>query len=286
MSFLSAFHFITTFFLLEILCMIGVFERAIHYDTKSRWLLALYGTASVVFMNINLEKNSVGFYQLSKLCCIPALVLIDFFVNNKKTPLNVVLSLAILLVGVGFFTVYDVEFNIPGFIIAIFAVVSTTLFQNKTGTDQKLYKISGSQAQHASAFPQAVLAILSSIITEIPTKDSILKHKFVSFEVIIILVTGLLAVGVNIVYFALVGKTSAITYQVVGHTKTVLILIFGYIYFGAETDGARLKKNIIGVAISMVGIILYTYFKLSEMPQEVSEEREPLLRTRKSDNDV
>eukprot|EP01042_Synura_sphagnicola_P003871 gene3871-4844_t len=45
------------------------------------------------------------------------------------------------------------------------------------------------------------------------------------------LVSCVFALGVNISNYLVLGKTSPLTYQVLGHLKTVLILILGFTMF-------------------------------------------------------
>jgi solute carrier family 35 protein E3 len=81
---------------------------------------------------------------------------------------------------------------------------------------------------------------------------------------VIVILTGFVSVSVNVCAFGLIGKTSAVTYQVVGHCKTILIFVFGLIMFPAkhgETTEQFLKK-IAGLMISMSGVIFYTYLEL------------------------
>ena len=42
------------------------------------------------------------------------------------------------------------------------------------------------------------------------------------------------ALAVNLCSFGLIGRTSAITFQVVGHMKTCLVLVGGYMLFPAK----------------------------------------------------
>ena len=44
---------------------------------------------------------------------------------------------------------------------------------------------------------------------------------------------NLLAVCTNISVYGLIGRTSPVTYQVVGQLKTVLVVAFGYLFFDA-----------------------------------------------------
>ena len=285
MTTLTSFHFLFTFLLLEIMCRMKLFERANSFPHPRRWLLAMWGVGSVVFMNYNLEKNSVGFYQLSKMCTIPSLVVFNYFYANIKTPMNILFSLTILLIGVFLYSVNDVEFNIPGCIMAVIAVVSTCGFQWKSAQEQKTYNIKGTQCQHATAFPQFVLALIASFITEFPGENSILKHQFCVKELLTILATALLSVGVNVSFFVLIGKTSPITYQVIGHLKTVLILVCGFIMFPPppDSDKVRMKKTFYGVIISLVGIFMYSYFSnANKKPREVPEEEEQFIKKENS----
>ena len=86
-----------------------------------------------------------------------------------------------------------------------------------------------------------------------------------------ILLTCLFAIAVNIVTYALIGRTSAVTYQVVGHLKTVLTLIAGYYLFtkasahgsgGSAGEAADEEEgtpfvHLFGILVAMVGMVLY-----------------------------
>jgi solute carrier family 35 protein E3 len=62
-------------------------------------------------------------------------------------------------------------------------------------------------------------------------------------------VSCIFALGVNISNYLVLGKTSPLTYQVLGHMKTVLILILGFTVFKKPVD----IRNVIGITIAMVG---------------------------------
>lgn len=44
-----------------------------------------------------------------------------------------------------------------------------------------------------------------------------------------------LALGVNISNYLVLGKTSPLTYQVLGHMKTILILVLGFLFFNVSS---------------------------------------------------
>ena len=65
------------------------------------------------------------------------------------------------------------------------------------------------------------------------------------------------ALGVNISNYLVLGKTSPLTYQVLGHMKTILILVIGFTLFNKTID----PRNIVGIVIAMGGVMAYTEVK-------------------------
>ena len=53
--------------------------------------------------------------------------------------------------------------------------------------------------------------------------------------------------------------------QVVGHTKTCLILLGGYMFFPTDASSEDFAKNLLGVGIAMAGVFWYTYLRLNNM---------------------
>ena len=271
---LTTYHFFLTYFLLEIMCRMNLFERATTVPEKAKWLEGVFGVCGIVFMNFNLKMNSIGFYQLSKLACIPTMVLVNYIFQNKKTPNRTLITLAVLLIGLALFTVNDVSFNISGTIMAILAIVFTTAFQTYTNYCSTTYNVGGAALQHQTALPQSILALLSTFVLETFGPASIFHHQFQLIEGSLVLTTGLLAVISNICAFALIGKTSAVTYQVVGHAKTIIIFIFGLIMFDSKVKEPLDKtiKKILGLVLSMIGTIFYTYFEMDDKAKKKLEE--------------
>ena len=98
--------------------------------------LAMGSLLSVAFMNLNLSHNSVGFYQLSKLACIPCTLLVQYLAYSQTISRRVMLTLIPITLGVGYATVYDLEINFLGFVFATAAVVATSFAQIFTNTYQ------------------------------------------------------------------------------------------------------------------------------------------------------
>lgn len=269
-TFLTSYHFLLSAILLEIMGRMNFFTIDKSMPTLVRWGTAAFGVGSIVFLNLNLKVNSIGFYQLSKLLNIPFMVIYKFIVQNKTTPFESLCSLAVLLTGMALFTVNDVQFSIFGAIIALTAILCTTVYQSLSASHQSTYSITGTQLNHIVAYPQFVICIVSALIMETNGKKSIFNHKFQNFEIFLILLTGAFAVYGNVIGFIMIGKTGPVSFQVIGHVKTILIFVFGLIMFPptqAETKQQKIKK-IIGLIISMVGVISYTFFELKIKQKE------------------
>jgi hypothetical protein len=99
-------------------------------------------------MNLNLSHNSVGFYQLSKLACIPFTLLVQFLFYNQSVSRSVQVTLIPITFGVGYATVYDMNVNFVGTVFAVCAVVATALAQIFTNTYQKSLDCNALQLLH------------------------------------------------------------------------------------------------------------------------------------------
>jgi hypothetical protein len=116
MSVLSGIHFYFSF----ITCLILIGLGMIHYKPVNNYLhllrIALGSLGSVIFMNYNLATNSIGFYQTSKLSCIPITLMIETILNKRQQNLSfkMVFSLFLILLGMGLVAVNEISFNIEG----------------------------------------------------------------------------------------------------------------------------------------------------------------------------
>ena len=63
-----------------------------------------------------------------------------------------------------------------------------------------------------------------------------------------------IAVGTNLSQFICIGRFTAVSFQVLGHMKTILVLILGFIFFGKE--GLNLHV-VLGMIIAIMGMIWY-----------------------------
>jgi solute carrier family 35, member E3 len=88
-------------------------------------------------MNLNLAHNSVGFYQLSKLACIPCTIFLDWAFRGKRVSFPIALTLVLITVGVGLATVDDVRVNVLGAVYGAVAILFASLSPILTSSYQR-----------------------------------------------------------------------------------------------------------------------------------------------------
>uniref|UniRef100_A0A0E0LC12 Sugar phosphate transporter domain-containing protein n=1 Tax=Oryza punctata TaxID=4537 RepID=A0A0E0LC12_ORYPU len=166
-----------------------------------------------------------------------------------------------------------------------------------TNTIQKRLKVSSTQLLYQSApYQAAILFATGPFVDQLLTNRSVFAHKYTTPVLIFkitrgakgfIMLSCLIAVSVNFSTFLVIGTTSPVTYQVLGHLKTCLVLSFGYILLHDPFNA----RNILGILIAIFGMGLYSYFSVKEgkkkatndplpVSQMPEKETEPLLATK------
>lgn len=75
--------------------------------------------------------------------------------------------------------------------------------------------------------------------------------------VCLILICGLIAFFVNFSVFWVIGNLSAVAYNMIGHTKTLLVILIGSMIFHEPLN----ERQVFGLVFTMLGVFLYSYFK-------------------------
>ncbi|KNA16455.1 hypothetical protein SOVF_089160 [Spinacia oleracea] len=217
-------------------------------------------------LNLSLGFNSIGFYQMTKLAIIPFTVLLETLFLNKNFSRKIKFSLFVLLVGVGIASITDLQLNFVGTVLSGLAIVTTCVGQILTNTIQKRLNVSSTQLLYQSApFQAAVLFVFGPMVDKFLTKQSVFAFKYSPVVLGFIVLSCLIAVSVNFSTFLVIGKTSPVTYQVLGHLKTCLVLGFGYTLLHDPFT----ERNIIGITIAVFGMGLYSYFCTNETKKKI-----------------
>lgn len=253
---LTSWHLLVTFCSLHVALWMKLFEHK-PFDPRAVMGFGILNGTSIGLLNLSLGFNSVGFYQMTKLAIIPCTVLLETLFFRKKFSRNIQLSLTVLLLGVGIATVTDLQLNVLGSVLSLLAIITTCVAQIMTNTIQKKFKVSSTQLLYQSCPYQAItLFITGPFLDGLLTNQNVFAFKYTPQVLAFIVLSCLISVSVNFSTFLVIGKTSPVTYQVLGHLKTCLVLAFGYCLLHDPFSW----RNILGILVAVVGMILYSYY--------------------------
>eukprot|EP00211_Chloroparvula_japonica_P017210 CAMPEP_0119125872 /NCGR_PEP_ID=MMETSP1310-20130426/5000_1 /TAXON_ID=464262 /ORGANISM="Genus nov. species nov., Strain RCC2339" /LENGTH=274 /DNA_ID=CAMNT_0007115985 /DNA_START=206 /DNA_END=1030 /DNA_ORIENTATION=- len=217
--------------------------------------LACLSVGSITFMNLNLGHNSVGFYQMSKIMCIPATLVMQYSLFGVSVSFRMLMALTVLMFGVGVATVTDVQLNVIGSIYALIAIGITVSSQIMTNYMQSSLKLDHMQLLGNVLPVMAFLALLAVPLFEDPQVLIMVDWPPMCYFYIIL--SCCFACLVNISNYLVIGQTSPVTYQVVGHFKTITIIALGFWLFAYQL----VPRNLIGIAFALAGVVLYSEMK-------------------------
>ncbi|KAG5514994.1 hypothetical protein RHGRI_036136 [Rhododendron griersonianum] len=141
-------------------------------------------------------------------------------------------------------------------------------FYQMTNTIQKKFKVSSTQLLYQSCPYQAItLFVTGPFVDGLLTDKNVFSFNYTPIVLGFIVLSCLISVSVNFSTFLVIGKTSPVTYQVLGHLKTCLVLGFGYVLLRDPFSW----RNILGILIAVVGMVLYSYCCSLESQQKASE---------------
>ncbi|KAL3625762.1 UDP-xylose transporter 3 [Castilleja foliolosa] len=301
---LTSWHLLVTFCSLHIALWMNWFEHK-PFDPRAVMGFGILNGTSIGLLNLSLGFNSVGFYQYDKIGNYPmhcpfrdcflqkiiqnVLVLrqkIVWLEPSQSTSVenvrNVQLSLGVLLMGVGIATVTDLQLNVLGSVLSLLAVVTTCVAQIMTNTIQKKFKVSSTQLLYQSCPYQAItLFVTGPFVDGLLTNQNVFAFNYTPQVLAFIVLSCLISVSVNFSTFLVIGKTSPVTYQVLGHLKTCLVLAFGYCLLRDPFNW----RNILGILIAMVGMVLYSYICTVETQQKAIAEAAQLSQAKENESD-
>lgn len=251
---LTGMHFATTTLMTAILRWLGYIQSS-HLPYRELLKFVLFANFSIVGMNVSLMWNSVGFYQIAKLSMIPVSCLLEVVFDRIRYSRDTKLSIAVVLLGVGVCTVTDVSVNTKGFVAAFIAVWSTALQQYYVHFLQRKYSLSSfNLLGHTAPAQAASLLLVGPFVDYWLTNKRIDAFNFNVPSLVFIVISCTIAVGTNLSQFICIGRFTAVSFQVLGHMKTILVLILGFLFFGKE--GLNLHV-VIGMIIAVVGMVWY-----------------------------
>jgi len=211
-----------------------------------------------VFNNLSLQHNSLGFYQLMKVMTTPVIAVVQNVGYGVSLDNRLKLALVPVCAGVALATVNDVELNAAGMLFALCGLFSTSFYQIWVKTKQQDLGLNAYQLLYWQAPMSAVVVLfLVPMFDRVLGPEGLLAYKYSGQTVFWILVTAVLAFCVNLSINLVIGRTSPISYNVLGHFKLCVILFSGYLFFNEDMN----IKKLCGTVLAFFGVVLYTHLK-------------------------
>lgn len=263
---LTCIHLFSTFVLLLLSSRFGIFT------IKRLPLLPVFKLAAgtmgfIVLTNLSLQHNSVGFYQVMKVMNTPTVVAIEALLYRKYLESKLKITLLPVCLGVIITTVTDFRLNLVGSVYAVAGVICTSFYQIWSGTLQKSLDCDALQLQ-TFVSPMATVLILPFLPIfdryRMTDPDSIWFYPFAPTNMALIAVTGFFGFLVNVSIFLVIGRSSPVSYNVLGHGKTVAILLSDFLLFGRPFDA----KSTLGILLTLSGVFWYSSVKLNQVRKE------------------
>ena len=204
-------------------------QKSTPAPMNSLVILGLLATAANCFQNASLRHNTVASYSMYKLFVIPAQVVIYYVVYQKKFSFESICSLFVLLFGVYLSTEPEMSNKWTGFVLGTSAAVIVVPLQTVYVAEKcREYKWSSIECNFQTTPFVSFFSLLLAFFIE---------SKGVQSTCVILMADGMLpiflmwiglsclcAVGVNILTIAISRRSSAISYSVLGHVKTIGVI--------------------------------------------------------------
>ena len=222
----------------------------------------------VILNNLSLKLNTVGFYQVSKICIMPTLIAVEVIFYGKRPSRTTMLAVVLVCFGVSLATVtgQGLDTSLSGLLVGLSAVLVTAVYQVWASRKQKEFQTGSMQLLH-QYMPLAafMLAVLVPIVEPVglfenqANPHTLMGYTYSVPSIAAIAISSALGLLVNLSTFLVIGATSSLTYNIVGHMKTVTILAGSCLIFDDTMSISKLS----GVAIAMLGVVWYAQMQLS-----------------------
>jgi len=116
----------------------------------------------------------------------------------------------------------------------------------------------------------AAAGATSAAAAAAPSRPTLATFDYTPAAVFWIALSSVLGLVVTATTLLFIGATSSLTYNVVGHLKTVAIVAAGVLLFG---DGVGARR-VAGLALAMGGILWYSRIKVQEQQQQQGQQQQ------------
>ncbi|XP_071444351.1 solute carrier family 35 member E3-like [Hetaerina americana] len=195
----------------------------------------------------------------------PCVIFMQMYFYEKKFTLRVKLTLIPITLGVITNFYYDIYFNYLGTFYAALGVVITSLYQVWISQKQHELQMDAMQLLYYQAPVSAALLLLIIPIFEPPPASW--PRTWTLMEMFMVLASGCIAFFVNLSIYWIIGNTSPLTYNMVGHLKFCLTLLGAFLLF----EDPLHFNQIVGITLTVAGVTIYAHVKLKEQSEKTSK---------------
>ncbi|PNH05272.1 UDP-galactose transporter 2 [Tetrabaena socialis] len=208
----------------------------------------LIASASISSLNISLLLNSIA-----KLTCVPCVCMLEALWFGKTFSLPLIAAMATVVAGAGIVSITDVSVTPLGFAIAAVSVVTSSAQQILCGSLQKKHQLSSIQFLSAAAPAQGlVLGLVCAFVDKLVSGSWVWAYRFSTTATMLLSASCAVAVLVNVSQFMCLGRFSAATFQVMGHAKTISVLVIGWLFLGDEIG----PRKLLGMCVAVTGMVM------------------------------
>ncbi len=224
---------------------------------------------NIAFGNIAVEIVNLPLSQLIR-SSIPIFIMVISRVLMNVTPsLKVGLSVIPIVVGVAMAAYGDVELTIISFALLIIGNIFAALkvvVTNKSLTEYKLHPmVMLGKLSPASSIVMFFFALMNGEVSKFLN-----VYQDISIGTyMLVLLSGVMAFFLNWTNFLANKHTSPLTMSVLGNVKQALIIGLSILLFHTQV----LLMSSVGVVITMIGMMLYTYLTYKEKLSKSEEKK-------------
>lgn len=264
---LTCLHFFLTYLGLEVSACMDFFQRK-RLPLLGVLPLSIAFCCFIVFNNLSLQFNTIGIYQITKVLTTPLIVLIHMFFYKRFLSSGETLALVLVCVGVAVATETNMQLNFAGVFTGLLGVVSSSVYQIWVETKQHDFGCSPAQLLYYQAPLSCVMLLPVILLTE--PLNAIAAYKFTFTSSMAIFISAILAFLVNLSTYIVIGATSPVTYNMIGHSKLVVIILSSYVVFGERQS----LVGMVGVSAAVIGIMSYAHIRMVKQTTAASKEEE------------
>ncbi|KAF8060365.1 URGT2 [Scenedesmus sp. PABB004] len=256
---LSAIHFLTAAACVAGAQAVGLASKASLPWKPTLWFSAV-AVVSIASLNLSLLVNPVGLYQVAKLLVIPFVCCVEAGWMGRRFNVATLCCIATVIAGVAVVTVNDLgagSTSVLGVGLAALSVVGSGMQQILCGSMQRTYGLASHQLLAATAPVQGAALLAFGPFVDLAVAGRwVLAYPITAPALGVLAASCAISVGVNVSQFMCLGRFSAATFQVLGHTKTILVLLISWAALG---EAMPLRKAL-GMAVAVAGMVGYGYF--------------------------